>query len=191
MPAPIRNPFPAFLLAGLLAGCAIGPKPVAAPSQYDFGPPPPARTLRLKALSAIEVGAPRWLDSVNAWYRLAYANAAQPMAYTQTRWIMPPPFLVDARLRERLVAGGAVLGGQGPLLKIEIDEFTQVFDAEKSSRAQLRARLTLSLGREVVRQTRLAIDEPAATPDGPGGAAALGRAADRLVDQALDWAAGA
>lgn len=180
----------AAMLGSVLTGCAIGPKPHAAVSSYDFGPPPAARALRLKVLSAVEVAAPRWLDGVSAWYRLAYANAAQPMAYAHTRWIMPPPFLVDARLRERLVAGGAVLGGQGPLLRIEIDEFAQVFDSEKSSRAQVRVRATLSQGREVLRQTRFAIDEAAATPDGPGGAAALGRAADRLVDQVLDWAAG-
>jgi cholesterol transport system auxiliary component len=186
-----RNLVCAAILAAGLAGCAIGPKPAAPPSSFDFGPPPSARTLRLKAVSAVEVTAPRWLDGVSAWYRLAYANAAQPMAYTQTRWIMPPPFLVDARLRDRLVAGGAVLGGAGPMLRIEIDEFAQVFDSEKTSRAQVRVRATLFNGREVLRQTRLAIDEPSATPDGPGGAAALGRAADRLVDQLLDWAAGA
>lgn len=176
----------------LLGACALGPKPAAAPvSSYDFGPPPAVRPLRLKAVGVLEVSAPRWLDGVQTWYRLAYANAAQPQAYTQTRWVMPPPLLVDARIRERLVAGGALLGGAGPTLRVEVDEFAQIFDGEKSSRAQVRVRVTLSNGREVLRQARFAIDEPAATPDGPGGAAALGRAADRLVDTVLDWAAGA
>jgi cholesterol transport system auxiliary component len=179
-------------LALTVTACAVGPKPQANVGVYDFGPPVAATaTARVKALSGIEVSAPRWIDSVNAHYRLAYANAAQPQAYAQTRWVMPPPVLIDARLKERAVAGGTLLGGAGPLLKIEIDEFAQVFDAEKSSRAVLRARVTLQSGREVLRQRRFVIEEIAATADGPGGTAALARAADQLIESVLDWAGGA
>ena len=179
----------AALAAVLMTGaCALGPKPQMAVGSYDFGPPAAASTLPLKGLAGIEVTAPRWLDSVNTWYRLGYANPAQPLAYSQPRWVMPPATLIEARLRERVVAGGVVLGGAGPLLKIEIDEFAQVFDAEKSSRGALRARATLHNGREVLRQRQFVIDEPAGSADGPGGVAALSRAADRLVDAALAWA---
>jgi len=180
-----------FCMTLQLGGCALGPPARSVPAAWDFGPPAAqAPRLRVKALGALEVTAPRWLDTPHAWYRLAYANAAQPMAYAQTRWLMPPAVLLDARLRERLVGGGAVLGGPGPQLRLELDEFTQVFDSEKASRAVLRARATLVSGREVLRQRQFVVEEAAATPDGPGGAAALARASDRLVEQLLDWAGG-
>lgn len=183
------NRLHAWIVAGalVLSACVSGPRPVV--GTYDFGPPAvDAPRLAVKALSGIEVAAPRWLDSVNTHYRLAYANAARPMAYLETRWVMPPPTLIEVRLKERAVAGGAILGGAGPVLRIELDEFTQVFDAEKSSRAVLRARATLASGREVVRQRAFLLEEPARTPDGPGGAAAMARAADRLVEATLAWA---
>lgn len=179
------------LALALLGGCALGPKPQPVAASWDFGPPArEAPKLKLKGLAALEVAAPRWIDTTSTWYRLGYANPAQPMPYTQTRWVMPPPVLLEARLKERLVAGGALLGGAGPALRIEIDEFTQVFDAEKTSRAVLRARATLASGREVLRQRQFVLEEAATTPDGPGGAVALGRAADRLVETVLDWAGG-
>ena len=182
-----------FVLAVALSlgACGIGPKASAPAGNWDFGPPAvSAPPVRIKALVALEVVAPRWLDSTNAYYRLGYASAAQPMAYGQTRWVMPPGLLIDARIRERLVAGGATLGGSGPTLKLELDEFAQWFDSEKVSRGVLRVRATLWSGREILRQRQFVVDEPAATPDGPGGAAALTRGADRLVDSLLDWAAG-
>jgi ABC-type uncharacterized transport system auxiliary subunit len=179
------------VLAVQFAGCAIGPKSQTPPATWDFGPPAAqAAPLKLKALAAVEVLAPRWIDTTNAWYRLAYATPAQPMAYTQTRWVMAPPVLLEVRLRERLVAGGTVLGGNGPLLRVELDEFTQVFESEKSSRAVVRVRATLLAGREVLRQRQFVVEEAAATPDGPGGVGALARAGDRLVETLLEWAGG-
>lgn len=187
-----RAAFLGAVFGALLGACALGPKPQAVVGVWDFGPPAAgAARLRLTALAAVEVVAPRWIDSVSAHYRLGYANPAQPMVYGQTRWVMPPPILIDVRLKERLVAGGALLGGSGPTLKIEIDEFAQMFDTEKSSRGIVRARATLGAGREVLRQRQFVIEEAAATADGPGGAAALGRAADRLIESVLVWAAGA
>ena len=181
----------AVLAGGLLTGCGVGPKPREAVGAYDFGLPAAPKPVVLKSLSQATVSAPNWMDSTSLYYRLAYANAARPAAYSQTRWVATPTHLVEARLKERAVAGGVLLGGAGPGLRIEIDEFTQVFDTEKSSRAVVRARASLGGAREVTAQRAFNIEVPAATPDGPGGAAALGSAANRLVDDVLAWAAGA
>jgi cholesterol transport system auxiliary component len=181
----------ATLLLLSLCACAVGPKSQPPVGNYDFGlPADQAPRLALKSVAQIEVAAPRWLDSVNLYYRLAYSNPAQPRVYTQTKWVMPPPYLVEARLKERAVAGGAVVGGAGPVLRVELDEFSQVFASTAASTAVLRARVTLVAGREVLRQKAFAIDEPAASADGPGGAAALRRAAERFVDAVLQWAGG-
>ena len=175
----------------IVAGCGVGPKPKEAVGAYDFGLPATAKPVALKSLNHATVAAPNWMDSTNLHYRLAYANAARPAAYAQTRWVSTPAHLVEARLKERAVAGGVLLGGAGPSLRIEIDEFSQVFDAEKSSRAVVRARASLAGAREVTAQKAFVIEVPAATPDGPGGAAALGSAANALVDDVLAWAAAA
>lgn len=179
----------ATLLALLLTGCGIGAKPLPVTGNYDFGlPEPKAPKLALKRLSQIEVSAPRWVDSVNLYYRLAYADVAQPRVYMQTKWVMPPPHLVEARLKERAVTGGAVVGGAGPVLRVDLDEFSQVFSSATESHAVLHARVTLVNGRDVLKQKAFAFEEPAPSADGPGGAAALKRAADRFVEDALAWA---
>lgn len=178
----------ALAAAALLAACGVGPKPREAVGAYDFGLPAPARAVAVKSLSQALVTAPNWMDSTALHYRLAYVNAARPAVYAQTRWVSTPGNLIEARLKERAVAGGVLLGGAGAALKVEIDEFTQVFDQEKSSRAVLRARASLSLGREVTAQKAFLIEVPAASPDGPGGAAALAQAGNRLVDEVLAWA---
>ena len=175
----------------LLTACGVGPKPKEAVGAYDFGLPGPAPAVSLKGLSHLLVTAPNWMDSTALYYRLAYANAARPAVYAQTRWVSTPSNLIEARFKERAVAGGVLLGGAGPALRVEIDEFTHVFDQEKSSRALLRARASLAGGREVTAQKTFVIDLPAATPDGPGGAAALAQAANRLVDDVLAWAGSA
>jgi cholesterol transport system auxiliary component len=179
------------LLLLALCACGIGPKQQLPIGSYDFGlPADQVPRLALKSVAQIEVAAPRWLDSVNLYYRLAYADAAQPRIYTQTKWVMPPPYLVEARIKERAVAGGTLIGGAGPVLKIELDEFSQVFTSAASSKAVLRARVTLASGREVLRQKAFAVEEPAATADGPGGAAALRRAGETFADAVLTWAGG-
>lgn len=172
-----------------LSGCGVGPKPKEAVGAYDFGLPSPAPSVPVKGLSQALVTAPNWMDSTALYYRLAYVNAARPAAYAQTRWVSTPSNLIEARLKERAVAGGVLLGGAGPALRVEIDEFAQVFDQEKSSRAVLRARASLASGRDVTAQKAFSIDIPSATPDGPGGAAALASAANRLVDEVLTWTA--
>ena len=178
-----------LVLAVLLTACGVGPKALPPVGNYDFGlAADNAPKLALKSISQIEVATPRWLDSVNLYYRLAYADPAQPRVYTQTKWVMPPASLVETRLKERAVAGGALIGSSGPLLRVEIDEFSQVFTSSNSSKAVLRARVSLVSSRDVLRQKAFAIEEPAATADGPGGAAALKRAAEVFVDATLAWA---
>lgn len=178
-----------ILVAALfLTACGVGPKPRDPIAAFDFGLPAATRPVAVKNLSQALVTAPNWMDSTHIYYRLAYANAARPAPYAQARWISTPTNLIEARLKERAVAGGVLLGGTGPALRVEIDEFSQVFDQEKSSRALVRARASLVSNREVTAQKAFVIEQAAATPDGPGGAAALSVAANRLVDDVLAWA---
>jgi len=180
---------PVLAAALLLTACGVGPKPMPPVGSYDFGlADATAPRLALKNIAQVEVSAPRWLDTVSLYYRLAYADANQPRAYTQTKWVMPPPNLVEARMKERAVAGGAVVGGAGPILRVELDEFSQVFTSATESKAVLRARVTMITTRDVLKQKAFVVEQAATSADGPGGAAALKRAAESFVDTALAWA---
>jgi cholesterol transport system auxiliary component len=189
----------ALALALLACGCGV-PSMSSSPeiAQYDFGPAPTrdaAPTLR-QPLLVYDVNAPGWLDSPSIYYRLAYQDAARPQAYADSRWVGPPAELIAGRVRGRLAAsskGGIVHPADGTrasyALRVELDEFTQVFDAPGSSRAVVRLRASV-LGRSsLIAQKSFSVERPAATPDAEGGVRALIGAADDAVDQLVAWAA--
>ena len=186
------------LAAGMPAGCGIGPKMTEQPATYDLGPAraAPSGTAAIAAtLFLPEVSAPAWLSGNGIVYRLTYDNAARAHAYTQSRWTAPPSALLTQRLRSRFAAAasGLVTGTDGVradyMLRVELEDFSQHFDAPSSSRVAVRARATLvSLAnRGLVAQREFALEQPAPTPDATGGVQALGAASEELVESVLKW----
>lgn len=169
----------------LLAACVTTGKrgnerPMAV---YDLGGPASrlAATHPLPAM-AVDVHAPDWLDSLGIEYRLAYAEPARLRDYSQARWAGPPATLIQQRLIQALGFLPAGQGGAKCLLRVDIDEFSQIFDAVEQSRGVLEARLTfLDRGRHSLLARRLTIEQPAPTPDAKGGVAALARAVEKLT----------
>jgi cholesterol transport system auxiliary component len=165
---------------------------------YDFGTVPGprdgGRQLR-QPLLVYDVSAPAWVDSASIYYRLAYRDASRPQAYAGSRWVMPPAALLTNRLRQRLAsAGGGVIlptdGLRAPVaLRVELDEFAQVFDAEDRSRGVVRLRASLVGSRSLIAQKAFSVDRAAATPDADGGVRALTAASDAVLEQLLDWIA--
>jgi cholesterol transport system auxiliary component len=192
-----RTGIAAAALGLACAGCGISPISTSTEvTQYDFGPAPtgrPAQGLR-QALLIYDVSAPGWLDSPSIYYRLAYQDSARPLAYADSRWVGPPAELIGSRVRGRLAAsgkGGIVHPADGTranyALRVELDEFTQVFDAPKQSRAVVRLRASV-LGRSaLLAQRSFSVERPASTPDAEGGVRALIEASDEAVDQLVDW----
>jgi cholesterol transport system auxiliary component len=181
-----------------LAGCSIAPAPTPAPAGYDFGPAPaaPQKSTR-PALLVHDVGAPAWLDSPQIHYRLAYQDAARPQAYADSRWVMSPVVLLTHRLRLQLAAsgsGGIILPGDSArtrhALRVELDEFAQVFDAPGKSRAVVRMRASVVGNRSLLAQRNFNVERPAKTPDAEGGVRALIGASDEAIEQIIGWAAG-
>ena len=100
------------------------------------------------------------LDNMAVLYRLGYADAQQLRPYAMARWSMPPAQLVRQRLKERLGQSRPVFNaGEGValerdrngrrasaaeapanplLLRVELEEFNQVFDAPDSSAGLVR-----------------------------------------------------
>lgn len=179
----------------LLGACASNPS-LSAAALYDFGPPPAqVAALSLPPISLAEISAPAWLDSPVIAYRLAYANPQQPRAYAGSRWNMTPAQLLEQRLKARIgAAGGIVTTATNsalnlPLLRIELDDFSQSFEAPAASSVQVRTRATVFAGRLLVAQKIFARQLPAAEPNAAGGAEALAKASDLLLDDLLQWLA--
>lgn len=198
--AGLRRALAAALGAALIgAGCSIVPaqRPLAA--RYDFGPPPAARAAARPLHEPIvvdDVTAPSWLDTSAMLYRLAYRDVAEPRAYAHSRWVAPPAALLSARLRARVAAadGAGVLvpgdGGRARLvLRVELQEFSQLFESPKRSVAQIELRATLLRDRRLSAQRSFVLRVPAATPNAAGGAAALAAASDAAIGRIVAWTA--
>ncbi|GAA3999104.1 ABC-type transport auxiliary lipoprotein family protein [Comamonas faecalis] len=206
--APIRTLLLAGALALLAGGCSVLPQPPAHAAIYDFGPPaaqaPAAQAQRLPAIALAEVqtlGLPE--DSTALLYRLAYANAQQLRPYAQARWSQPPATLLTAALQEQLgqqrpvLLGDAGLtqqlagGGLPAVLRVQLEEFSQVFDTPQTSAALVRVRATLSRasgqGEALQGQRLFTARVPADTPDAAGGARALTQASRQVATELAQW----
>ncbi len=206
-----------FALA-LASGCSVIEKPTRA-SLYDFGPgalsssqaaaspaaaPAPAP---LGPLAIADIATPGGaLDGQAVLYRLGYTDAQQLRPYSQARWSMPPAQLVRQRLRERLGQRRVVLdAAEGvalnrgrtagvPLLRLELEEFSQLFSAPDASAGLVRLRATLldstPTGQRLVGQRSIVVRRPALSADAPGGVRALSEATEAAIDEIEAWLAG-
>lgn len=203
-----------FLLA--LAGCTL-PRPNAAVVMHDLGPGAlhSMTTNRMTLLPALElapVQANVALGSTAMLYRLAYADIQQPRAYALARWSVPPAQLIDQRLREQLgqirsiLAPGDVVpprpaatSASAPVaivqpmrsLRVNLEEFSQLFEAADKSSALLRMRATVlqrsAAGDVLLAQRSFVVQHRATTPDVRGGVQALTMATDQAIAELEDW----
>lgn len=205
--------FHAIFLVAALSACTGLPAPAQRPLMYDFGPPAApaaapslapaqaASTTALPALALAEVQAGGLTDGSSAvLYRLAYANAQQLRPYTLARWSQPPAQLVQQRLRAELgrhralldANDAAALSAPRPaVLRVELEEFSQVFQSPSDSVGLLRLRATLveprSTGVALLGQRVFTIERPAASPDAAGGTRALAEAAQQAAQEIDAW----
>jgi cholesterol transport system auxiliary component len=186
----------ALLLACLLfTSCTSMKKPQ--PGLFDLGLAPPAATIpALPPLALADVDTPEWLDSPAIFYRLNYASQHQPRPYANSRWSMPPAQLFAQRLKSRIVQGGSTLlsasdGAVGvPVLRLEAEEFSQVFTSANQSEGLVAMRLSVLDGRRLLGQKSFLRRAPAPSADVEGGVAALAAASDAVIDDMLQWLAG-
>jgi cholesterol transport system auxiliary component len=209
-----RTIFSLITVLGLVAGCSVVDKPTRA-SMYDFGPgvlstqaaAPPSAGAPVSALPPLAIadiatsgGA---LDNQAVLYRLAYTDAQQLRPYSQARWSMPPAQLVRQRLRERMSQRRVVLSAREgvalnrsqnahlPMLRLELEEFSQLFSAPDASVGLLRLHATLveitPAGERLIAQRNLVVQRPAPSADAPGGVRALTAATDAAIDELDQW----
>lgn len=177
LPRPSLCPMiPSLLIAALLAGCTGLPKVAPAYAVHDFGGPDPvaARSPGVP-LRGLEVVAAPWLASTAIQYRLAYAQPTRRQAYVESRWAAQPAQLVELALKRAVRTGGEAGTSGACRLRVELDEFAQVFDEAAASRGVVEARAFLLAPRsdQIVASRGFSLARPAPSADALGGVAAL------------------
>ena len=187
----------------LLAGCAA-PRTQTPAAVYDFGLQRLAasntadapRQPRLSASLLVMATSPVWLDNPAIQYRLAYHDLAQSYAYANNRWAAAPATLLTQRIKNRLAAvsnDGVVSANDGVradyTLRLELEEFTQIFDTTAQSRAvvRLRASLIEQSTRNLLAQRSFNVEQAAPIANAAGAVHALTDASDKLIGILIDW----
>lgn len=196
--------FLAVLLAALLTGCSLTLTTPAPVQVYDLGPAPITTphtfSLSQTFVRIMEISAPIWLDTQAIQYRLAYHDPARIYIYANSRWAAPPAQLLTEHFRRFLASHDA----DGPdndkrqttpstqyLLKIELNEFAQVFSTQNDSHAviQLRATLYEPDAHLPIALHSFTMTQPATTADAAGAVAAFIQASDNLLGELAQWLA--
>ena len=190
-PQPSRIPMSStgLLLVALLGACTGLPKVAPTYAVHDFGGPEPvaARSLGFP-LRNVEVVVPPWLASTAMQYRLAYAQATRRQAYVESRWAAQPAQLVELTLKRAIRTGEAGAGG-ACRLRVELDEFAQVFDGEAVSRGVVEARAVLLAPRtdQIIASRSFSLARPAPSADALGGVSALRASVQDLGSELFGW----
>ncbi len=190
MRAGARRLCPMLLAALLLGGCAVSPENGRSMAVYDFGlPAARAGGEGEWPRIALEVVAPPWFDALNVDYRLAYADPLKQRDYAGSRWAGAPGVLLAQRLRQRLgMASSSGNAAANCLLRFELQEFSQVFDAPTQSRGVLQGTASLIDARKQrIAGKDFLIEKPAASQDARGGVDALVAAGSELASQLGAW----
>ena len=177
----------------LMAACVGMPRNAEQIAVYDFGmvADGPQADADWSAI-ALEVRAPGWFDSLGVDYRLAYDDPLKLREYAFSRWAGTPGVLLAQRLNQQLgTAGASGTVAVECLLRVELQEFSQVFSTPTQSRGLLQASVTLTdARRQPLAGRAFLVESPAATPDAPGGVGALVAAGTSFGRQLDGWLAG-
>lgn len=193
-----------------LSACGFAPDKPQRAQMYDFGPgelalrtTPPQAALPPLAVDEIATSGGA-LDNMAVLYRLGYEDAQQLRPYSLARWSMPPAQLVRQRLLGQLGQRRAVFNAGSsvalnrshqnalPLrLRIDLEEFSQLFSAPGTSTGLIRLRVTLvditPTGERLLGQRNVVVQRPAPSADAAGGVRALTDATDAAIEEINVW----
>ena len=182
--------FVSLLAASLLVACSGGLRSLQPTDSYDFGQPPTRLTdgSRWSGV-ALEIRMPYWFDALTIEYRLLYDNPLMLRSYAASRWAAAPGQLLAQRLRQQLgLSGARGRNVEACLLRIELQELSQLFATPQQSSALLQGQATLLDTRQrIIAEQVLQVERPAATADARGGVTAMAAASVELGRELLAW----
>jgi cholesterol transport system auxiliary component len=135
------------------------------------------------------------LDNDRMFYRLSYADAQQARTYVNSRWTATPLQMLTQRFKARLSQAGAKViaetdvSGQVPILRIDVDDFTQDFSGVADSAGVVTVRASVFRGRALVDQRSFTRSTRAASADAAGGVRALAASTDAIAADLASWIA--
>lgn len=188
-------PYLTIMLSCVLSACA-SPSLV---QQFDFGKEPEivASTSNASAplltIQLAEIQVPISLESSAMLYRLTYENSQELKPYAQSRWSMPPAQLLKQRIKTQINRlGGAVVSSSDgvkalPLVRLELEEFSQHFSNPQQSQVQLRWRASLIKNNQLLGQKVFNAQALCLSPDAKGGARAMPQASDMAIMELISW----
>ena len=178
------------LSLGLGACSGLVPRTTSSVDIYDFGPMPVRVETHRNWQMGIEVRMPVWYDALPVDYRLDYDDPLLQRAYANSRWAAAPAVMIGRHLRRQLGLNETGLASDC-LLRVEVEEFVQVFSTPQASRGVLNANVTLvDAKRRPLSSLPILLEEAAASPDARGGVHALVVTAGRLGERIDAWLGG-
>lgn len=198
----------AFLL--MLSACSSNP---VVQKTFDFGAPvidthtnssAKSTTAIAKEKSNVEHSRP-WtlklaeirvtnsLESEAMLYRLLYNNEQELVPYANSRWSMPPAQLLNQRIKSYINQfNGVVISANeiiqdAPILRLELEEFSQHFTSPYASYATIQFRASLIQRNGMITQKHFAATSTSATADAAGGAKAMPQATNLALTELLAW----
>jgi len=196
-----------FFFSIWLTGCAITPQNERPVSVYDFGlqrvsstnSTPGGQQQQLsRSLLIAEAKSPVWLNNNTIQYRLAYRDPTQPYKYANSRWAASPATLLTHHIRNSIATttDNKVLSTSDSvradfILRLELEEFSQIFDAIDSSHVLIKLRVSLinRSSRFLKAQHSFNIKLVAPTANAAGAVQALTESSDKLTGDLITWLA--
>lgn len=125
-----------------LSGCMGGMAVHQGPATYALSVAPVNPGVgQSGALHDVEVESPSWIDITDMQYRLSYLDRLKRESYATSRWVASPARQMELQLRQTLLSPGSRPGSCR--LRVELDEFLQVFEAAERSHVIVEARVAL------------------------------------------------
>ncbi|MBL78948.1 MAG: hypothetical protein CMH70_02755 [Nitrosomonadaceae bacterium] len=189
----------------LLTGCSITPQKEKLISVYDFGlqqiadaNSKPSKQQQKPTLSLLiaEAKSPVWLNNNTIQYRLAYQNPNQSYKYANSRWAASPAMLLTHHIRNSIAinTNNQIINTQDNIrpdfvLRLELEEFSQIFDAIDSSYVliKLRANLINRDARTLQAQHNFNIKLTTPTANATGAVRALSESSKNLTKDLSNW----
>jgi cholesterol transport system auxiliary component len=158
-------------------------------SVFDLGLAPAPDSATVLDVSIADVESPQWLDSTDMLYRLAWRDRHSLQPYAESRWAGPPAAMLTLRLRQAFDTATEHSTRSRCVLRVRLDEFSQVFSSETSSRAILQVQATLGIRGEPERALSRSwhIEQRAEAANASSGAAALAGATRELTQSLRSW----
>ncbi len=171
------------LALGACSGLALRPAPMAV---YDLGITSGQSLPPELAPAQLILSTAPWLSPTAMQYRLSWLDPDRRRTYAESRWVSAPADMLGLALDRGLMVGA---GGQPCRLRVELDEFVQVFDSSTQSHVEVIVRVALLPARSQlpVARAEFRIEEAAPSADAAGGVSAHRSAAGRLVHEISTW----